>query len=163
MELKKLPISPTCFVCGSQNPAGLQSQFYVQDEFVLLPVKFTEKHGGYPGHVHGGVVASALDETMAWSAARYFKRMCVTAEMTVRFLKRVPLYKELMVKTWVTKGHKLLVQTEGVLIDPRNNKVYARACGKFMPISQEETEWVDKHLIYDDNTIRVFNHNSNSI
>ncbi|MCX8065381.1 MAG: PaaI family thioesterase [Candidatus Hydrogenedentes bacterium] len=158
MELKKLPSSPTCFVCGNQNSAGLQSQFYIKDEFVLLPVKFTEKHSGYPGHVHGGVVASALDETMAWSAARYFRRMCVTAEMTVRFLKRVPLHKELLVKTWITKGHRLLVQTEGVLMDIDSEEVYTRAWGKFIPISQEETEWVDKGLIYDDNTVRIFNH-----
>lgn len=160
MELKKLPISPTCFVCGTQNLAGLQSQFYIKDEYVLLPVKFCEKHGGYPGHVHGGVVASALDETMAWSAARYFRRMCVTAEMTVRFLKRVPLHKEFLVKTWVTKGHRLLVQTEGILIDVENEDVYTRAWGKFIPISKEETEWVDKFLIYDENTVRVFNHHS---
>lgn len=155
-QLKKLPVYPYCFVCGKDNFAGLQSQFYVENEFVLLPVKFTDKHSGYPGHTHGGVVASALDETMAWSAARFLKRMCVTAEFTIRFLKRVPLNKELLVKTWVTRGHRLLVYTEGFLLVPENNDILVRSWGKFMPISEQETNAVNELLIYDDKTERIF-------
>jgi acyl-coenzyme A thioesterase PaaI-like protein len=161
-NLKKLPVYPFCFVCGHENPSGLQSQFYIQDQYTLLPVCFSDKHTGYPGFAHGGVVSSAMDETMAWASARYFKRMCVTAEFTVRFLKRVPLNKNLLVKTWVTKGHRLIAYTEGVLIDPETEEVFVRSWGKFMPISKEETQIVDRHLIYDDNTERVFTNNFNN-
>ena len=156
MDLKKLPIFPYGFVCGIANTSGLQSQLYIQEKFTLLPVRFTDKHTGYPGYVHGGIVSSALDEAMAWSAARYFRRMCVTAELTVRFLKRVPLNKELLVKAWIAKEHRLLANTESVLIDEGSNKVLVKAWGKFMPISKEETQMVDKCLMYDENTERIF-------
>ncbi|HOK08657.1 MAG TPA: PaaI family thioesterase [Candidatus Hydrogenedens sp.] len=156
MDLKKLPTYPYCFVCGTKNVSGLQSQFFIDGEYTLLPVKFTDKHTGYPGYAHGGVVSSAIDETMAWSSARHFKRMCVTAEFTVRFLKRVPLNKDLLVKTWIVKGHRLLAYTEGVLIDIENNEIYVKASGKFMPITEDETQMVDEFLCYDENTERVF-------
>ncbi len=156
MELKKLPVYPFCFVCGKDNISGLQAQFFVQDDYTLLPVRFLDKHTGYPGFAHGGVVASALDETMAWSSARYLKKMCVTAEFTVRFLKRVPLNKDLLVKTWVSKGHKLLVNTEGVLLDSETDEILVRSWGKFMPISEEETQIVNRYLIYDENTEKIF-------
>ena len=38
----------------------------------------------------GGVVAAALDESMAWAAARAMGRMCVTGDLHVRYLSRVP-------------------------------------------------------------------------
>ncbi len=161
MELKKLPVYPYCFVCGHENISGLQAQFYIQEQYTLLPVRFTEKHTGYPGFAHGGVVSSAMDETMAWSSARYFKRMCVTAEFTVRFLKRVPLNKDLLVKTWITKEHRLLANTEGVLIDRETEEILVRSWGKFMPISEEETQIVDQYLIYDERTEKIFNNSYN--
>ncbi|MGC8739517.1 MAG: PaaI family thioesterase [Candidatus Hydrogenedens sp.] len=161
MSLKKLPVYPYCFVCGKQNPSGLQSQFFIQDQYTLLPVRFTDKHTGYPGFAHGGVVSSAMDETMAWASARYFKRMCVTAEFTVRFLKRVPLNTDLLVKTWITKGHRLMASTEGILIDKETEEVLVRSWGKFMPISEEETQIVDRYLIYDENTEKIFNNSHN--
>ena len=162
MNLKKLPVYPYCFVCGTQNSSGLQSQFFIQDQYTLLPVRFTDKHTGYPGFAHGGVVSSAMDETMAWSSARYFKRMCVTAEFTVRFLERVPLNKDLLVKTWITKGHRLMATTEGVLIDKETEGVLVRSWGKFMPISDEETQIVDHYLIYDENTEKIFSNSHNT-
>lgn len=157
MDLKKLPVYPHCFVCGHKNESGLQAQFYIQNQYTLLPVRFIEKHTGYPGFAHGGVVSSAMDETMAWSSARYFKRMCVTAEFTVRFLKRVPLNKDLLVKTWITKEHRLLANTEGVLIDRETEEILVRSWGKFMPISEEETRFVDRFLLYDEKTEKIFN------
>ncbi len=161
MNLRKLPVYPYCFVCGQHNSSGLQSQFFIQDQYTILPVRFTEKHTGYPGFAHGGVVASAMDETMAWSSARYFNRMCVTAEFTVRFLKRVPLNKDLLVKTWITKEHRLLASTEGVLLDKETEEILVRSWGKFMPISEEETQIVDKYLLYDENTEKIFNNSIN--
>jgi len=57
--------SDYCFVCGRKNPIGLYMMFYDngRDE-VHSHYTVAEKYQGYPGIVHGGVVAAMLDEVV---------------------------------------------------------------------------------------------------
>ncbi len=59
------PTSRMCFVCGRQNPVGLHIHFYedYENQRVIAPLTIPEKYQGYPGVVHGGILASILDET----------------------------------------------------------------------------------------------------
>jgi uncharacterized protein (TIGR00369 family) len=59
------PNSDYCFVCGRNNPKGLYMRFYDngQDE-VCSNTTIAEEYQGYPGVVHGGVIASILDEVV---------------------------------------------------------------------------------------------------
>lgn len=86
------PNSKHCFVCGLSNPAGLRLRFYntgageVTAEFSL-----PEQYQGYPGIVHGGIVASMLDE----AAGRSFMggdepNFMFTARLTIRYRRNVP-------------------------------------------------------------------------
>ena len=158
MEVRKtLPISKTCFVCGEDNPAGLHARFFVENGAVKMPLTVRPEHCGYPNVVHGGVVIAALDECMAWAASRAIGRMCVTGDLTVRFLQRVPANKALTVSAEVAKAYRLLAHTTAALTDGEG-AVYARAKGRFAPISAEETLWIDDGLLYDEGTERVFDH-----
>ncbi|MGQ0604736.1 MAG: PaaI family thioesterase [Anaerolineales bacterium] len=82
-----------CFTCGLDNPFGLQLHFYdngsdeVWADFVIGP-----NHQGYPGMVHGGVVAAILDEvgSRVMMAGRP-NRFGMTAKMEVRYRQPVPL------------------------------------------------------------------------
>lgn len=62
----KQPNSDYCFVCGRQNPRGLYMTFYDNglDE-VFSDYTVPDIYQGYPGIVHGGVVAAMLDEVVA--------------------------------------------------------------------------------------------------
>ena len=84
-----LPTSSGCFVCGEENPAGLRTRFYVENGAVQASLMPAEHHCGYRNVVHGGVVAAILDECMGWAAARASARMCVTAELNVRYVRNV--------------------------------------------------------------------------
>lgn len=152
-----LPTSPTCFVCGEHNHAGLQGTFYVEDDAVFMPLNIKDHHCGYPNVVHGGIVAAALDECMAWAATRAVGRMCVTGKLTVRYLDRTPAITGLLVKAVVTKSNRMLAYAEATLTDD-TGKEYARAEGSFMPVSAEETIAVDDGLIYKGNEERVFDY-----
>src|SRR5690606_33126821 len=107
MELRYLPNSKTCFVCGEDNAAGLQSRFYVEGGCVKMKLRPQPHHCGYANVVHGGVVAAALDECMGWAAARAIKRMCYTGELTIRYLKPVPADGDLTVCTEVKRANRL--------------------------------------------------------
>lgn len=83
-----------CFVCGLENPAGLHVKFY-ENEAGEVTADYTvcEQHQGYPGVVHGGVVAAMLDE----AAGRVHMgptdkpRFMFTARLDVRYRKPVPV------------------------------------------------------------------------
>ena len=87
------PNSRHCFVCGVTNPIGLHLKFYETapgqvEAWVTLP----EQYQGYPGIVHGGIVASMLDETAGRShmGPAESPRFMFTARLDVRYRKNVP-------------------------------------------------------------------------
>jgi len=150
-----LPNSKTCFVCGEDNASGLRTRFYVEGDDVKMPLTAVEHHCGYENTVHGGVVAAALDECMGWAAARAIQRMCVTAELTVRYIERVPVDRDLTVSARVLQSHRRMVSAEAEIADGAG-AVFARANGRFLPLSEDETLQVDDALIYRGGEERVF-------
>jgi acyl-coenzyme A thioesterase PaaI-like protein len=64
------PRPTTCFGCGAENPAGLalDVEYSLAEGWCRAPFTPREIHIGPPGLVHGGIVATALDEAMAWMA-----------------------------------------------------------------------------------------------
>jgi uncharacterized protein (TIGR00369 family) len=65
MKIKQ-PNSDTCFVCGRKNPHGLYVTFYDNGRNeVTATHTVPEAYAGYPGVVHGGIVAALLDEVVA--------------------------------------------------------------------------------------------------
>lgn len=150
-----LPNSRECFVCGEENHAGLKARFYAEEDIVKMPLAPQAHHCGYENTVHGGVIAAALDECMGWAIARKLKRLCVTGELKVRYLRRVPTDRELIVRAEATKVHKRMSFAEAELVDEEGT-VYARSEGRFIPLSDEETQKVDGFLLYDEKTERIF-------
>jgi len=88
-----------CFVCGLDNPDGMHLQFTLDEErrtFVChfnLPKRYT----GPPGHCHGGIIATILDDAMG-KVNKLRNVVAVTKEMTVEYLKPVPLHTPLRVE-----------------------------------------------------------------
>ena len=96
--MSKQANSRFCFVCGVENEHGLKVRFYNQEPGVVhAKCLICEKHQGYPGVVHGGVVAAILDEV----AGRTFMegdppKFMVTAKLTVRYRRPVPVGQPLL-------------------------------------------------------------------
>ena len=154
-QLLDLPTSPRCFVCGEHNPGGLHARFFVENGLVTMPLTAEERHCGYPDVVHGGVLAAALDECMGWAAARSIHRMCVTGELTVRYLKPVAPGPGFTVYAEVIRSSRRLVHTRGWIAGP-GGELHVRAHGRFLPLSVEETLRVDDGLVYRGGEERVF-------
>src|SRR5690242_15405999 len=80
---------PQCFGCGTNNPQSLGIVLRSEGEDVVGRVHFGLEHQGAPGLVHGGLLATLLDETMG--AVTYGGKVTrVTAEMTVRYRRPTP-------------------------------------------------------------------------
>ena len=61
-----------CFGCESLNLHGLQLQLHHDAKSNGVWTLFTPdiRFEGYGGMVHGGIIATVLDEVMAWSLYR---------------------------------------------------------------------------------------------
>ena len=84
-----------CFICGADNPIGLKTR-PTRDETAgraWLSVVIPEPFQGWAGVAHGGIIAALLDEVCAYAVMGVSKQV-VTAELTVRYLKPVPLGRE---------------------------------------------------------------------
>ncbi len=93
----KQPNSRNCFVCGVENPVGLHLAFYdVGEGEVICDVTLPDRYQGYPGVVHGGIVASMLDEVAGRAAMQGdTTRFMMTAKLNVRYRKPIPIGERL--------------------------------------------------------------------
>ena len=55
-----------CFGCGQANPVGLQLEFSLaSDRSVVSLATIPDTCEGHPGYLHGGIIATLLDESMS--------------------------------------------------------------------------------------------------
>jgi uncharacterized protein (TIGR00369 family) len=88
-----------CFVCGLDNQAGLRLVFYeTGPDEVRAAYTPPEEFQGYPGVLHGGIVASLLDEAGGRVVMiGNHRRFMLTAKMEVRYRRPTPLGQRLTV------------------------------------------------------------------
>ena len=84
--MKLLPHTRSCFVCGEANPAGLKLRFETDGRVVQTRFVPRAEHVGFRQTVHGGLIATLLDEIMVWACAVQTKRFAFCAELSVRFI-----------------------------------------------------------------------------
>ena len=155
MKRTGLPYSEGCFVCGTQNPMGLKLKFHRDKNKIITEFISNENHQGYKGLVHGGILSTLLDEAMGWAPTLLTRRMTVSAEITIRFVKPVPLGKKVIVTTQAKKLNRRLFTSTGEISDEEGT-IYVMGFGKFIPLSEKKTKEVDAWLLYDDKTLRIF-------
>lgn len=93
-----------CIVCGKENPIGFKLDFKVDSEAKKAKVllKISKNFQGWNGIVHGGIIATLLDEVGVYAATPLGKNM-VTAEINIKYKKPVPIEKELLLEGEVTE------------------------------------------------------------
>ena len=129
-------ISSMCLVCGAENPAGLHGCFYELEGGELLGVFWPgEHHQSYPGRLHGGISAAVLDETIGRAITiAHPGTWGVTAELTVRFRKPLPLAGEIRAIGRITRDTPRLFEGTGeIVLD--DGVVAVEARGKYMKMS----------------------------
>jgi uncharacterized protein (TIGR00369 family) len=127
-----------CFVCGMNNPDGMRLKFTLDEERNAFVCRFRlgKRYTGPPGHTHGGIIASILDDAMG-KVNKLQNVIALTKEMTVEYLKPVPLHQPLRVegRGVSIEGRRHTNQAE-ILND--KNEVLARSRGLFIAIDPEK-------------------------
>lgn len=82
-----------CFGCSEGNPVGLKLSFEEDEHGIYAEWKPELHFQGYINVLHGGIIATLLDETGAWGVNIKAGTSGVTSSMTVKYLKPVYISK----------------------------------------------------------------------
>ena len=136
-----------CFGCSPLNPQGLHLTFTIDASVPGSPtataqVQLTRMHEGPPGHIHGGIIATLMDEVMS-KLNRPLNAVAMTRHMEIDYLRPSPLHQPLTLTSHHLhrKGRKLFHQAE---LRNAEGQILATAKGLFIVIDEKHLSPKDR-------------------
>lgn len=124
-----------CFVCGENNPIGMKVKFKDlgngEIEGAFTP---SEYHEGFPGHLHGGLASTLLDETMARSV-NTLGIHGMTARLELRYREKIPVGNPIKVISKIIRYRKTIVDLESKIL-LGDGTIAVEATARFMVIGK---------------------------
>ena len=142
----KQPNSKMCFICGIENPVGLKLKIYEVEPGVIESTYTAPEHfQGYPGVLHGGIVATILDEISgrAHMGPADNPRFMFTAKLEVKYRKNVPTGKPLRIVGKAGKAKSRSAEGWGGIYDAQTGELLAEANTLLINVPQETFESAD--------------------
>jgi len=132
--MKPLPYTRSCFVCGESNSIGLRLKFETDGRIVRTRFVPRPEHVGFKQTIHGGLLATLLDEIMAWVCIVRTKRFGYCAELNVRFLQPARPGEVITATAQLDRNlRNKLFEAQAELRNP-HDVLLATATGKYLPI-----------------------------
>jgi acyl-coenzyme A thioesterase PaaI-like protein len=121
-----------CFGCGLDNPLSLRADFKYDssNRQVKFIYNFNINYMGPPGHVHGGILSTILDEAMG-VLCFHLGYFVMTDEMSFKFLKATPIETDILVRSWVVGQEKRKMSLECMITNLEENFTYVTGKGIF--------------------------------
>ena len=88
----------SCFGCSKTNTHGLRLRFWLSEQGCFTKCTIPDHLCGIDGLVHGGILATLLDEVGEWTIISRLGRFGMTREISIRYLKPVQTNTELLVE-----------------------------------------------------------------
>ncbi|RLT33678.1 MAG: PaaI family thioesterase [Chloroflexi bacterium] len=135
-----------CFACGARNEHGLHLHFSRDGEGAVI-CRYDPKpeNQGFPGVMHGGILAALLDESMAWAMWAADRALGVTAKMETRYRRTVGTKGTLVVRGRVVRMRGRRIEVEATVDDAAGERL-AEATALFMRLAPEVEEEMSERL-----------------
>jgi len=146
--MKILPRYKHCFVCGKENPIGVNLHFETDGEYVYAKTSLNKNYIGYENRVHGGIIAGLIDEAMGWACTVKEKKLYYTIELDVKYKKPVHPNEMVFIKAQMNDIKHNVAMASGILKDEAGT-ILVSAKGKYMPINKNEEDAVLAMLHHD--------------
>jgi uncharacterized protein (TIGR00369 family) len=122
-----------CFGCGPANTTGLRLEFFLApDGSVVSFPNVAPAFDGHPGYLHGGIIATLLDEAMS-KAVRALGKMAMTRKIEIEYLRPVPSGVVLRLEGRIVGNEERKHWIEARVLNERGT-VLAQAQGLFVEI-----------------------------
>jgi uncharacterized protein (TIGR00369 family) len=130
--------SNRCFGCGPANPTGLHLEFQLAPDLsVVCLAKVSDQFEGHPGYLHGGAIATLLDEAMSKSV-RARNALAMTRELKVDYLRPVPSGKPIRIEGRIVKHEGRRFWAEADVLDEHRTQL-AHGSGVFIQMRSKLT------------------------
>jgi acyl-coenzyme A thioesterase PaaI-like protein len=137
--MTELPHSKSCFVCGSRNPSGLKLRF--ETDGTIVRARFTPRpeHNGFISVIHGGILATVLDELMVWGCAVQMKQFSYCAEMTVRYVSPARPGELIIAEGDLIENRRGRIFLASGILKREDGSQICTSTGKYMPVKGGDT------------------------
>jgi uncharacterized protein (TIGR00369 family) len=152
----ELPHTAGCFVCGRANQLGLRLSSFVDTATGNIHTTFNaeQHHIGFDNILHGGILATVLDEIMVWTAMWACGKACVAAELSLRFVQKAVPGMELEAIGKVARNRSRIIETTGEIIAA--DGLICTATAKYMPVNSGDSNAFFQTLIREPATHAAF-------
>lgn len=123
-----------CFVCGKSNVRGLQLHWETEGNQTKSEFYPSKAHQGWRGIVHGGLLATILDEAMTRLAWKIYGS-AVTAEINVRYHQIARTGEKLLITGELEESKNRLIPTKAEIRNSEG-RLIASATGKAMKVGR---------------------------
>jgi uncharacterized protein (TIGR00369 family) len=127
-----------CFACGDVNPIGMRLHIELGEGWAQTTWEPGADYVGWEDKVHGGLLATLLDEVMAWAPSSY-DSWAVTAEMHIRFRSPANPGERLTARGWVTERRRRIYHVSGE-VRGGDSRIVAEATGRFLGATPSEKQ-----------------------
>ena len=147
--MRELPHTKSCFVCGEANAHGLRQRFETDGRSIRARFTPRAEHVGFQGVVHGGILATLLDEIMVWACAVGARKFGFCAEMTVRYHRPAVPGEELIAGAELVENRRGRVFEAKAELRNGAGEVVASATGKYMPVRDVDLAELQRDMVGD--------------
>ncbi|MBI4772770.1 MAG: PaaI family thioesterase [Deltaproteobacteria bacterium] len=127
----------TCFACGNRNPIGLHMKVEYGQDRAFCRLRIPSEYQGWSKVVHGGIIATLLDEIMA-HAVLHFVGQGVTGSLNIRFRSKSPTEEPLDIIGWVDRIKRRVVEARGEIRLASDGTLLAQGESRFMLLPVQE-------------------------
>jgi uncharacterized protein (TIGR00369 family) len=125
-----------CFACGETNPIGMRLHIELGDGMARTTWVVGEDYVGWSDKAHGGIIATLLDEVMAWAPSS-FDSWAVTAEMSVRYRSPATPGEELRAEARVVERRRRIYEVRGE-VRGGDGRLVAEGSGRYLGASPSD-------------------------
>ncbi len=124
-----------CFACGTLNEHGLRLDLHLGEARSWAELALPTQFEGWVGIAHGGILATLLDEVMAWALVAQ-DNWGVTARLAVDFRRPVAIGLPIRAEGWIVRSRRRLVDTAGHIVDG-SGAVLAKADAVYLTVDED--------------------------
>jgi uncharacterized protein (TIGR00369 family) len=133
--MTELPHSKSCFVCGSRNASGLNLRFHTDGRMVRAHFTARAEYNGFVNVIHGGILATVLDEVMVWACSVQTKQFFYCAEMTVRYRSPAKPGDEITAEGELVESKRGRLFLANGKLTRAGGVIIATSTGKYVPVT----------------------------